>query len=105
MKIIAHIPYGYLVAMSRNELSLLTGNKEHSRGPDDHYDRGPLLKINAEVEINETWKDLNKLRATTEERRRIAENLRAAATIIEHTPDPLTVKTTTAAENPTLPES
>jgi len=89
MKIIAHIPYGYLVAVSAPEMAQLTGEPKHSRIPEDRYNYGDRLPINHEMDISKTWDHLRKLQETPEIRRRIAESLRAAATLVEHTPDPL----------------
>ena len=104
MKIIAHIPYGYLVAMSVDEMAKIAGKPELSKHPDayHHSERAPLLKLNTEVEVSKTWDHLQKIQQSEEARRRIAESLRAAATLVDHTPDPLNV-TSSAITFPTTP--
>lgn len=89
MKIIGHTSTGYLAEIDPEEIAAITGKTEdnshecHSRygqsGTRNH-------SIGATFKVCEAWKHLKKISNTAAERASIAERLRAAATLIEHTP-------------------
>lgn len=92
MKIIGHTQYGYLVEMTEVELSKITGNPKdavHSSNNRSSYSQQESHKIGTAFNVSETWGHLQRLLANGKERERIAESLRAAATLIEHTPSPI----------------
>jgi hypothetical protein len=94
MKVIGHTAYGYLMEVTPQEIAKITGkpgdnqhagfNTGYSRDQDTH-------RIGTEFKVSETWDHLQRLLKNEPERQRIAESLRAAATLIEHTPSPITI--------------
>ena len=96
MKIIGHTQYGYLVEMNPLELSHITGKPQdnvHSSNSRGSYHSQESHKIGTAFNVSETWGHLQRLLKNGDERKRIAESLRAAATLIEHTPSPITLPT------------
>jgi hypothetical protein len=89
MKIIGHTQDGYLVEIKPHEIASITGNPDNdSHQINSRYGcgKGTNHSIGTEFKVNEAWKHLKKINCTTVERSSIAERLRAAATLIEHTP-------------------
>lgn len=88
MKIIGHTKYGYIAEVSANEVGFLTGNRADAR-----HDSlsGRSHPVGSDLPISESWEHLEGILRTQNQRKQIAESLRAAATLIEHTPDPLTL--------------
>ncbi len=91
MKIIAHTAYGYMAELSPKEVAAITGNgdddKHASHG--SYHRNGYSHPIGTELRVNDAWKHLQDLLQNEQSRKRIAESLRAAATLIEHTPSPI----------------
>lgn len=85
MKIIATTEKGYLVEINPQEVGQLTGVSDHV----EYHNR--RFKPGQEFAISDTWSHLRRLLENEKERQRIAESLRAAATLIEHTPSPITL--------------
>lgn len=97
MQIIGYTRHGYLVEMTEVELSKITGNPKdavHSSN-NSHYSSQESHKIGTAFNVSETWGHLQRLLENGEKRQRIAESLRAAATLIEHTPSPIVELVTT----------
>jgi hypothetical protein len=94
MQIIGHTKYGYLVEMDSHELSHITGNPQDAQhaGHNSYYGgrHQETHPIGTKFNVSETWKHLKEVLATEQRRKQIAESLRAAATLIEHTPQPIT---------------
>ncbi len=93
MKIIGHTAYGYLVELSPGELSHITGdpkdNQHTSRNSPYGGKHENSHSIGTTFNVSPTWDHLPKLLTNEPHRQRIAESLRAAATLIEHTPSPI----------------
>jgi len=89
VKIIATTVNGYIVEIAPSEIAAITGNQDHDRHDSSYSQRGH--PIGSEFTVSKTWKHLNNLLSNEKERKQIAESLRAAATLIEHTPSPLTL--------------
>lgn len=91
MKIIAHTAYGYMVEMSPTDLSKITGDSKHRvHQSGAQYRHGEYSHaIGTEFAVSKTYDHLVELLANEDKRKRIAESLRAAATLIEHTPSPI----------------
>lgn len=95
MKIIGHTATGYLAEIAPDEVRRLTGNYDDSSYSNRHFGVGHILNVSA------TWDHLSSLLRNGEERKKIADSLRAAATLIEHTPSP--IKTEEPATATTIP--
>jgi len=94
MKITAHTQYGYLIEVSPEEIAELTGNfKDNRHAYRNRHTREhqESHEIGTELNISPTWKHIGNLLENEPQRQRIAESLRAAATLIEHTPSPITI--------------
>lgn len=92
MKITGYTKYGYLVEMTETELSKITGNPDDAvHSSNTGYSRNPQVshEIGTAFNVSETWGHLQRLLKNGNERKSIAESLRAAATLIEHTPSPI----------------
>lgn len=94
MKIIGHTAYGYLAELAPSEIAAITGEADNA----NHQSMGNRYgarnhSIGTEFKVHETWKHLVGLLANETHRKAIAESLRAAATLIDHTPSPLTPPT------------
>lgn len=103
MKIIGHTYTGYLMEMSPEEIASITGNSKdnaHDTGRRYNSSMGPSHSIGTEFKVNEGWKHLQKINETAAERASIAERLRAAATLIEHTPTVMELPEPPPAPNP-----
>lgn len=85
MKITGYTYTGYIVEMTPLELSRIAGNNSLNRHMNDRSSIGNV-SIGTAVSVNESWDRLTELAKTEEKRKRIAESLRAAATLIENTP-------------------
>jgi hypothetical protein len=103
MKIIAHTACGYIAELSPPEIAAITGNSSNN----DHaaysgYGRHGHAShaIGTEFKVCDTWKHLGNLLSNEESRKRIAESLRAAATLIEHTPSPIVLPPTEEQPSP-----
>lgn len=99
MKIIGHTAYGYLAELSPVEIAAITGDSSDNRhsGFASYGNSSVTHPIGTELKPSEIWKHLQRLLGNENERQRIAESLRASATLIEHTPSPITLP---AAETP-----
>lgn len=92
MKITGYTSYGYLVEMTPRELSQITGkpsDDSHSSQNRGGYNPNVSHNIGTGFNVSETWGHLQRLLKNGDERKSIAESLRAAATLIEHTPSPI----------------
>lgn len=92
MKIIGKTDKGYMMEVSPEEVSCLTGKS------DDYGYHNSKFDVGTEFTISKTWNHLQHLDSNEAERKRIAESLRAAATLIEHTPSPIIIPETPATE-------
>ena len=93
MKITGYTKYGYLVELEPAELAKLTGNFADNRHSGFSRYGAPQQEnhaIGTELHVSPTWDHVQKLLENEPQRQRIAESLRAAATLIEHTPSPIT---------------
>jgi hypothetical protein len=91
MKIIGHTSYGYLAELNPYEIAAITGNGAHAIHASGSYSyRQTSHPVGTEFAVSETWKHLQALLQNETARANIAESLRAAATLIAHTPSPLT---------------
>jgi hypothetical protein len=94
MKVIGHTAYGYLMEVTPAEIAKITGNPKHNQhAAFNGYGRPheENHKIGTEFSVSDTWDHLQRLLKNEPERQSIAESLRAAATLIEHTPSPITI--------------
>lgn len=100
MKIIAHTAYGYLAELSPQELAAITGNpRDDSHSGFASYSNNQRSHtIGTEFKVNDTWKHLQVLLQNEGRRHNIAESLRAAATLIEHTPSPIVIPAATESQ-------
>jgi len=85
MKIIARTATGYLCEIAPEEVRSITGDSDHYSYSNTMFKPGDVF------EVSKTWGHLQHLLANEKERQRIAESLRAAATLIENTPSPVTL--------------
>lgn len=85
MKIIARTATGYLAEFEPEEIRRITGSYDDSAYSNSKFKPGDVLNVSA------TYDHLSKLLNNEGERQKIAESLRAAATLIEHTPSPITI--------------
>ena len=90
MKIAGFTYTGYLVEMTPLELSRVAGDISLNRHMSMRHSSGDNVSIGTEVLVNSNWDRLLELAKTEETRKRIAESLRAAATLIENTPKTFT---------------
>ena len=86
MKVIAHTGDGYLVEMSPRELAAITG-----QSTTNEYNGKPNVSTGAVMKTKEALDHLDKILNYEEQRKKMAEQLRAAATIIETTPSIMTL--------------
>lgn len=96
MKIIAHTANGYVAEIGPHEIAAITGNdKDNDHASHNGYGRygHQTHAIGTEFKVCDTWKHLQNLLSNEASRKRISESLRAAATLIEHTPSPLSIPT------------
>lgn len=94
MKVIGHTAYGYLMEITPHEIAKITGNPKDDQhaGFNTGYARSQdTHRIGTEFKVSDTYDHLQRLLRNEKERQGIAESLRAAATLIEHTPSPITV--------------
>lgn len=89
MKIIAKTQDGYIAEIDPTEIRRITGSYDDSSYRNDKFRPGDVLKV------SDTYDHLAALLQNEKERKKIAESLRAAATLIEHTPSPLSIPETT----------
>lgn len=87
MKIIGVTHNAYLVEMTPRELREISGNEN----ADQSWSTPNARLHGATLEVIGTWEHLRRIQSTDTERGKIAESLRAAATLIEHTPLVLTL--------------
>lgn len=85
MKIIAKTDTGYIAEIEPQEIGRITGDGSHSVWHNEKFKPGAVLNV------SDTYDHLERLLRNGEERKKIAESLRAAATLIEHTPSPITL--------------
>lgn len=85
MKIIAKTATGYLVEIEPREIGRVTGDSNDSVWHNEKFKPGVVLNV------SDTYGHLERLLRNGEERKKIAESLRAAATLIEYTPSPITL--------------
>jgi hypothetical protein len=89
MKIIGHTHNGYLVEITPQEIASITGKPDddaHQKNGAYGYTRTTNHSIGAVFHVNPAWKHLQKINESAAARASIAERLRAAATLVEHTP-------------------
>lgn len=93
MKIIGHTASGYIAEIAPEEIAAISGKPEDS----NHQSYARYGKYSAAshgvgstFNVCDTWKHLQALLKNEGERNAVAESLRAAATLIQHTPSPLT---------------
>lgn len=97
MKIIGHTRYGYLIEIDPKEIAKITGvgtDDKHLWYGENRYGSGSSAAshpIGTEFHVGKTWDHLQNLLSNEKDRQKIAESLRAAATLIEHTPSPITI--------------
>lgn len=94
MKIIGHTKYGYLIEIDPKEIAKITGvgaDDKHQWYADNRYGSGAISHpVGTEFNVGKTWDHLQGLLSNEKDRQKIAESLRAAATLIENTPSPIT---------------
>ena len=93
MKIVGHTKYGYLIEASPRELSEIAGNSAlDAHAGLSSYGRSQYShEIGMTFNISPTWAHLKDILQNEDRRKQIAESLRASATLIEHTPSPITL--------------
>lgn len=101
MKVIATTTYGYLVEVTPRELVQISGNEKLSTHPSSYYnsERNPV-PAGTEVNVSEMYQHVEKVTKHANMRKSIAEQLRAAATVVETTMDVVSIpveKTETAS--------
>lgn len=87
MKIIGTTHNAYLVEMTPRELKEISNDDR----ADQSWSRPNQDLHGAILTVNDTWEHLRRIHSTDKERATIAQNLRAAATLIENTPLVLTL--------------
>lgn len=87
MKILAHTNNGYICELAPHEIASLTGNSSDDKRPMTNSNWSHA--VGTELSVHPTWQHLQSILATERRRKDIAESLRAAATLIEHTPSPI----------------
>lgn len=85
MKIIGTTHNAYLVAVTPYELLRMSDHDAVAQS----YNTPNTKLIGCELKLTEIWDHLHGVQQTDKERAKIAESLRAAATLIENTPDTL----------------
>lgn len=101
MTIIAHTATGYLIEVAPDEIAAITGNpRDDSHHSNSRYGNPQTRnhQIGAQFRVSPAWKHLQKINESAAARASIAERLRAAATLVEHTPVVMEIPTETAAE-------
>jgi hypothetical protein len=91
MKIIGHTTFGYLTEVSKDEMQTLTGKSEHYGQGCQAHPVGSILNV------PQLSKHIEAMAYTKQQRANAAEALRAAATVIESTPDAFTAPEPPAA--------
>lgn len=86
MKVIATTSTGYLVEASAREISQIAGNDALNVHPSGYYDK-VAIPHGTKVDVQKMWEHVRQIMKHPDERKRIAEQLRAAATVIETTMD------------------
>lgn len=101
MKIIAHTSTGYMAEVQPEELAAITGKHTDNQHDSRYRYIDPHQRshaIGTEFKVNDTWKHLQVLLQNEGRRHNIAESLRAAATLIEHTPSPIVIPAATESQ-------
>jgi hypothetical protein len=92
MKIIGHTKYGYIAEIDPAEIAAITGDENTNRHAwrSKTYQTESSHDVGTEFKICDMWRHLNTLSKNERERKGIAEQLRAAASVIELTPSAFT---------------
>lgn len=85
MQIIGRTAYGYIIEASCSDVTSITGSNNS-----DGSGR-PTLQAGTQINVHKCWNHINSITQFEERRKAMAEQLRAAATVIETTPSPLTL--------------
>lgn len=94
MKVIGHTSDGYLAELSKEDMQKLTGKGEsYHRGERSHA-------VGTILNVPQLSKHIEAMAYTKQQRANAAEALRAAATVIESTPDAFTAPEPPAAVLP-----
>jgi len=86
MKIIAKTNSSYIIEATPEDIEAITNQPARN-----NFDRSLSLSIGASLHPQECFTHIRAVTTDIEQRKRIAEQLRAAAVVIETTPSPLTV--------------
>lgn len=86
MKVIATTSTGYLVEATAREIAQISGNESLNVHPSSYYDKG-CIPEGTKVNVHKMWEHVRTVVKHKAERKSIAEQLRAAATVVETTPD------------------
>lgn len=88
MKIVGYTATGYLIEATTRELVQISGDERLDTHPEHwHHSKKQTLRAGTEVKIGSVWDHIQKVTSHAETRKRIAEQLRAAATVVETTMD------------------
>lgn len=106
MKIVAVTANGYLIEATTRELVQISGDKCLDTHP-EHYDYNSrqTLRAGTEIKIGPIWDHIQKVTKHPDERKRIAEQLRAAAMVIETTMDVVDIPAPKEEKQPATEEA
>jgi hypothetical protein len=101
MKIIGYTKDGYLIEADKYEVQQLTGKEAYRQST---YEHPHTLPVGATIKVREAFEHIEKVTRHDDARKAIADQLRAAATVIETTPSVLTLpEPLTPADEPINP--